>query len=78
MLALTFANPGDWDLVQQGDQVDILDLASLAPRESVTMVLNHQDGSSDRITCNHSMTADQIGWFKAGSSLNLIREQASG
>ena len=78
VLALTFANPGDWDLVQQGDQVDILDLASLAPRESVTMVLNHQDGSSDRITCNHSMTADQIGWFKAGSSLNLIREQASG
>jgi len=44
----------------------------------VAMVLNHPDGTSDRISCNHSMTADQIGWFQAGSSLNLIREQASG
>jgi aconitate hydratase len=35
----------------------------------------HADGSTDEIQLNHSYNAQQIDWFKAGSALNLIREQ---
>ncbi|MAB88726.1 MAG: aconitate hydratase [Planctomycetes bacterium] len=78
ILALTFAEPGDWDKVLESDQIAIVGLAHLAPREPVELVLRHADGSLDTIRCNHSMTDQQVGWFKAGSSLNLIREHAGG
>ncbi|NRA97110.1 MAG: aconitate hydratase [Planctomycetes bacterium] len=76
ILPLTFQNPGDWDKVLESDQVDIVGLTDLAPGRSVELVLRHGDGSSDTVPCNHSMTDPQVGWFRAGSSLNLIREQA--
>jgi len=41
----------------------------------LTVVANHADGSSDQITVNHTYSPVQIGWFKAGSALNLIRKK---
>ncbi len=76
ILPLTFAKPVDYDRVREGDRVSILDLASLAPGRDVAAVLHHADGSSDRVALRHTLSAEQIGWFKAGSALNVIKGQA--
>jgi len=39
------------------------------------MIVKHSDGSKDEIMLNHTMNEAQIGWFKAGSALNLIAEK---
>jgi aconitate hydratase len=78
MLALTFANKADYDLIEEDDQVDILGLTSFAPGQPLQIRLRHADGDTDLITVNHTYNEGQIGWFKAGSALNLIKLQESG
>ncbi|WP_291782782.1 aconitate hydratase [Cecembia sp.] len=73
MLALTFDNPSDYNLIQEDDAIDILGLTSFAPGKPLTVVLNHADGSKDEIKVNHTYNEGQIEWFKAGSALNLIK-----
>jgi aconitate hydratase len=73
MLALTFANTADYDLIQEDDSIDIVGLTSFAPGKPLQVVLNHTDGTSDTITVNHTYNEGQIEWFKAGSALNLIK-----
>ncbi len=75
MLGLTFANPADYDLIQEDDSIDINGLTTFAPGVPLTLVLNHKDGSSDSITVNHTYNEQQIEWFKAGSALNKIKEE---
>jgi aconitate hydratase len=75
VLALTFADPDDYDKVAADDTVDITGLADLAPGRNVTVVLHHADGSSDEIETTHTMSPEHIEWFKAGSALNLLRAQ---
>jgi len=75
MLALTFANKEDYDKVQEDDSIDIVGLTAFAPGKPLTMVLHHQDGKQDQITLNHTYNQQQIGWFKAGGALNVIRAQ---
>ena len=53
---------------------DLLGLADLAPDNPVTCVLHHADGSEDRFDLDHTMTEEQISWFRAGSALNKIKE----
>jgi aconitate hydratase len=74
MLALTFANESDYDKVQEDDAIDIIDLKDFAPGKSLSLVLNHVDGSKDQIKANHTYNENQIEWFKAGSALNLIKQ----
>ena len=75
ILPLTFANPADYDKVREGDLINVLGLASLAPGTELTAKLRHTDGSEDQITLLHTLNAEQIGWFKAGSALNVIKGQ---
>ena len=77
VLALTFADPTDYDKLRQDDLVDIGDLKSFTPDAPLQMVLKHADGSSDRCELRHSYSAEQIEWFKAGSALNVIRKRAA-
>jgi aconitate hydratase len=73
LLPLTFANPSDYDKIKETDRISILGLSGLAPGKELTCVVTHENGSEDKFPLRHSMTADQIDWFKAGSALNLIR-----
>jgi len=75
MLALTFANKADYDLVKEDDKIDVVGLNDFAPGKPLTVVLNHADGSKDEIVANHTYNQNQIEWFKAGSALNLIKKQ---
>jgi aconitate hydratase len=75
MLALTFANKEDYDKVQEDDTIDIIGLTNFAPGQPLTMVLNHEDGTKDEIILNHTYNEQQIGWFKSGGALNVIRAE---
>lgn len=75
MLGLTFANENDYDLIQEDDTFNFVDLVNFAPGKPLTIELVHSDGSIDQITANHSYNTAQIEWYKAGSALNLIKEQ---
>jgi len=75
MLGITFADPADYDKVQEDDTIDIQGLTSFAPGKQLTVVLHHKDGSSDSFAVNHTYNAQQIEWFKAGGALNIIRKQ---
>jgi aconitate hydratase len=73
MLALTFANKEDYDKIQERDSIDIIGLTSFAPGKPLELVLNHADGTTDKIMANHTYNEQQIEWFKAGGALNIIR-----
>ncbi len=73
ILALTFADPADYDKVQEDDVVETVDLPEFAPGKPLTLVFHHADGTEDVIKANHSYNEHQIEWFKAGSALNVIR-----
>ncbi|MEM9711597.1 MAG: aconitate hydratase [Actinomycetota bacterium] len=75
MLPLTFSDPADYDKILADDRISITGLADLAPDQPVRVVLHHADGSTDEILCDHTFSPEQIEWFRAGSALNLIREQ---
>ncbi len=72
MLALTFANEADYDKILEDDTIDFVDLTLFKEGNPLTLKLNHADGSSEEIKVNHTYNEQQIGWFRAGSALNLI------
>jgi aconitate hydratase len=74
MLALTFANPADYDKIREDDRFDIAGLTTFAPGTPLTLIAHHSDGSSDSITVNHTYNEQQIEWFKAGSALNILKD----
>lgn len=73
MLALTFANPADYEKVREGDRFDILGLSEFTPGCQFTLVMHHADGSEENALLNQTYNAQQWEWFKAGSALNKIR-----
>ena len=75
MLALTFANEADYDLIQEDDTFNFLDIAEFAPEKPLSIELVHKDGSKDVIKANHSYNESQIQWFKEGSALNVIKKE---
>jgi aconitate hydratase len=78
LLPLTFSNPADYDKVEETDRVSIIGLRDLAPGRPVTLILHHAGGGEDTMTLSHTLNAEQIRWFKAGSALNVIKAQTNG
>ena len=72
ILALTFNQKSDYDLIQEDDLFDICRLNNFEPGKSITILVNHKDGSQHEIVANHTFNYNQIQWFKAGSALNSI------
>jgi aconitate hydratase len=77
MLALTFADKSDYDKIHEDDSIDLNGLTSFAPGKALELTLNHKDGSTDSIVCNHTYNEQQIEWFKAGGALNIIRKNVA-
>ncbi len=75
MLALTFTNENDYDLIQEDDTFNFTDIEGFAPDRPLTIEIVHADGSTDSITVNHSYNSSQIEWFEEGSALNLIKKE---
>ncbi len=74
MLALTFANPEDYELIRQDDLIDLTGFENMAPGRNLTMILHHADGTQDSIELSHTYNQAQIEWVQSGSALNKIRK----
>ena len=72
VLPLTFADPDDYERVRETDTISITGLAGLAPGVQVGATLHHADGSSDTLALDHTLSAEQLEWFKAGAALNIL------
>ena len=75
MLGLTFANESDYDLIQEDDTFNFLDLNEFAPGKTLTIEAIHADDTKDIIVVNHTYNDSQIEWYNQGSALNLIKKQ---
>jgi len=73
VLALTFADPDDYERIRVDDTVDIVGLADLTPGRPVEVRLHHADGTDEAISTTHTMSDEHIAWFRAGSALNVLR-----
>jgi aconitate hydratase len=72
LLALTFANPSDYDRILGSDSVSLRDLASLTPGRPVRMTVQPKSGDSWDAVLNHTFNDEQIAYFREGSALNLM------
>ena len=75
MLALTFANENDYDLIREDDTFNFTDIEDFAPDKPLNIEVVHPDGSKDNIKANHSYNKSQIAWFHEGSALNVIKKE---
>ena len=73
MLALTFINKADYELIREDDRIDITGLTSFTPGKPLVIVLHHSDGTTDQFPVNHTYNQVQIDWFRAGGALNLLK-----
>jgi aconitate hydratase len=70
VLPLTFQDAADYERFEQDDRVSIVGLYTLEPGRPVTVRIRKPDGRTVEIQARHSMTREQIAWFRAGSALN--------
>jgi aconitate hydratase len=73
ILPLTFADPADYEKVREDDKISLVGLKEMASGKPVSMVLHHSDGTTEKVQLDHTLTAEQIDWFRAGSALNRIK-----
>lgn len=74
MLGITFSNEADYDLIQEDDLFNFIDLESFSPGKQITIEIVHSDGTKDLIKADHTYNTQQIEWYKEGSALNLIKK----
>ncbi|MBC8478782.1 aconitate hydratase, partial [bacterium] len=74
ILAISFADPADYDRIREDDTLSVLGLNDFNPATALALQLEHSDGSEETIPLKHAYNANQITWFKAGSALNHLRK----
>lgn len=75
VLALTFANPNDYNKILEDDTFKISGLNKFEPGKQLTLTAIHKNETKNEIPVNHTYNKNQIEWFKYGSALNLIRAE---
>ena len=74
VLALTFANPDDYERDPRRRHRRHRRARRARARASRSRcVVHHADGSTDEIATTHTMSDEHIAWFRAGSALNVLR-----
>lgn len=68
ILALTFANPADYDSIDEGCRLTV-HCAAIAPGARIKVDVVHADGTMQSFEAAHTYNDTQIKWFKAGSAL---------
>ena len=76
VLAFTFADPADYERIGEDDRIAVRGLADLAPDRPVTVEVTAPDGAVWAFEAHHTLSDEQIEWFRAGSALNIIRSRA--
>ena len=75
MLGLTFNKESDYDLIQEDDIFNFIDLDTFKPGKPLIIEVIHSDKTKDLIVTNHTYNQSQIDWYNEGSALNLIKKQ---
>ncbi len=75
MLALTFSDENDYNLIREDDLFTFVNLDVFSPGKQLEVLVNHSDGSKDLISLNHTYNQSQIDWYDEGSALNLIKKE---
>ncbi len=78
VLPLTFIEPADYDKFREDDKVSITGLGNLTPGKNVSVKIKHSDGTEEDMETRHTMSDQQIEWFRAGSALNKIAKDLTG
>ena len=78
IIPLAFVEPADYEKFREDDKVSITGLDSLAPGKNVSVQIKHSDGTEENIETKHTMSDQQIEWFRAGSALNKIAKDLVG
>jgi len=76
IIPIIFKNKNDYDKIEANDTISTLNLKEFDSETNLKLSLNKPDGSSFIIETIHTYSKNQIGWFKAGSALNLIAKKS--
>jgi aconitate hydratase len=76
LLPLTFDDPGTYDLIDERDRINVLDLPPV-PGRNVRCQIVKADGSVVDFEARHTFSDEQVEWFKAGSALNIVRAKVA-
>ena len=74
ILPCTFQRPSDYDAIGADERISVHSLKELAPGRPLAATIRHRDGTTTSIQLLHSMTEEQVRWFRAGSALNLLKD----
>lgn len=77
LLPLTFANESDYDLLSSGDVLETLNLVEMVEKNGdnggiIKLRVHKKNGETLDIDAKHTMSKDQVDFFKAGSAINHI------
>ena len=75
ILPLVFEDKNDYEKIEQFDKMTIGSLKEIAVDTPVEIILEKENGETETIKANHSLSEDQIAWFFAGSALNYIKSK---
>ena len=75
ILPLVFEDKNDYEKIEQFDKMTISSLKDIAVDTPVEIILEKENGETETIKANHSLSEDQIAWFFAGSALNYIKSK---
>ena len=77
IIPLLFKDKSDYDKIESKDTISTINLKDFDNKTNLKLSLNKPDGSSTIIETLHTFSENQIGWFKAGSALNLIAKKSN-
>ncbi|MED5450973.1 MAG: aconitase family protein, partial [Candidatus Neomarinimicrobiota bacterium] len=76
IIPLIFENESDYDLIEAFDLISTINLKEFKSGNNIKLSLKKPDGSIHVINTLHTLSNNQVSWFKAGSALNLIANQS--
>lgn len=76
IIPVIFKNKIDYEKIEANDTISTLNLTEFDSETNLKLSLNKPDGSSFVIETIHTFSKNQVGWFKAGSALNLIAKKS--
>jgi len=74
VLPLTFVNKADYEKISKDDRLSITGLNNIRPGQTLAVAVEKPDHSTIELELAHSLNAEQIRWFKAGSAMNAVNQ----
>ena len=72
IIPLAFSDPDDYDKIFEADTISVTGLSDIRPGQPVKAVIHHFEGGDEEIELRHTMSEEQLEWFRAGAALNIL------